>query len=98
MSAPSRRLWAANADPDSYEFRSQSLSLLTPLRTLRGHQESVTSLQLVSGSTGVCSGGELGLAGATRRVQRLRAVAVRAGHWPGLRAAQHRHAARFAGQ
>lgn len=42
----------ANADPESYEFRAQSLALLTPLRTLRGHQESVTSLQLVSGSTG----------------------------------------------
>jgi hypothetical protein len=46
------RLWSALVDPDSYEFRSQPLSLLTPLRTLRGHQESLTCLQLVTGSSG----------------------------------------------
>ena len=48
----SRRLWSGNADPDSYDFQAQPLSLLTPLRTLRGHQESVTCLQLAVGSMG----------------------------------------------
>ncbi|KAI3431601.1 hypothetical protein D9Q98_004651 [Chlorella vulgaris] len=45
------RLWAAAADPESY--RPLPLTLLTPLRTLRGHGEAVTCLQLISGSTGV---------------------------------------------
>ncbi|KAL4440156.1 hypothetical protein ABPG75_003157 [Micractinium tetrahymenae] len=61
------RLWVANADPESYEFGAQSLALLTPLRTLRGHQESVTSLQLVSGSTGVT----IAATGGKDRVVRL---------------------------
>jgi len=34
----------------------QALTLLTPTRTLRGHQESVTSLQIVAGSTGGLEG------------------------------------------
>jgi hypothetical protein len=54
------RLWAATADPESY--RPLPLTLLTPLRTLRGHGEAVTCLQLISGSTGaheVSADGEL---------------------------------------
>ena len=47
-----RRLWAGNADPESWEFQSQALSLLTPLRTLRGHQEALTSLQLLTSTSG----------------------------------------------
>lgn len=53
------RLWAATADPESYH--PLPLTLLTPLRTLRGHGEAVTCLQLISGSTGaheVSAGGE----------------------------------------
>lgn len=41
-----------NADPDSYEFQAHPLNLLTPLRTLRGHGEGITSLQLLASGTG----------------------------------------------
>ncbi|PSC67584.1 transcription factor TFIID complex subunit Taf5-like isoform B [Micractinium conductrix] len=61
------RLWSGNADPDSYDFQAQPLSLLTPLRTLRGHQESVTCLQLVVGSMGVT----IAATGSKDRVVRL---------------------------
>ncbi|EFN52794.1 hypothetical protein CHLNCDRAFT_138440 [Chlorella variabilis] len=58
------RLWSANVDPAASYYYGQAapndshrlpLTLLTPLRTLRGHQEAVTSLQLVAGSTGAWS-------------------------------------------
>jgi hypothetical protein len=52
--SPLRRLWGANVDGASlfYDPRSLPLTLLTPARTLRGHQEALTSLQLIGGSTG----------------------------------------------
>ncbi|PSC67197.1 WD-40 repeat-containing [Micractinium conductrix] len=61
------RLWSGNAEPDSYDFQAQPLSLLTPLRTLRGHQESVTCLQLAVGSMGVT----IAATGSKDRVVRL---------------------------
>lgn len=54
-------MWAGNADRESYEFGMQPLSLLTPLRTLRGHHEAITSLQLMHSGTGGAGRTQAGL-------------------------------------
>ncbi|GAB4815422.1 hypothetical protein N2152v2_002468 [Parachlorella kessleri] len=73
------RLWQARlpAAPDDEEGEEDSgrmgleepnrLTLLTPARTLRGHTESLTCLQVITGSTGVC----IAATGGKERVLKL---------------------------
>ena len=69
------RLWMLLPEPDPYDLPQPPLTLLTPTRTLRGHSESVTCLELLRGP-----GATMAATAAKDRTVRLWGLAPLRGH------------------